>query len=179
MKNDWYYGNNEEKRHDRERLKKMCVAYSNTNSHHVSYLPEEVYEKSLYIPPEGIIVKRFQEIPPLNSGEDEWAFPVIQGTVLTAEYAKQLGTYSVKDDVIRFVDREGDTYVSPCPSVLRALKRHRFNEVKVKGSLPLARGGRPSGIFHGEDYKNVWSRLVEIAYAEIAEIHAQLARSDS
>ena len=157
----------------------MCIAYSNTDAHRVSILPEEAYEKSLYLPPEGIIVKRFQEAPPLNIGEDEWAFPVIRGTVLTAEYAKRLGTYSVKDDIIQFVDREGDTYVSPCPSVLKILKRNRFREIKVKGSLPLARGGRPSGIFHGEDYKNVWSRLVEIAYAEIAEIQAQLAQNDS
>ncbi len=173
------YGSDDGKRHELKRLKDMCVAYSNTNAHHVSYLPEEVYEKSLYIPPEGIIVKRFQEVPPLNSGEDEWAFPVIRGGVLTAEYAERLGTYSVKDDIIQFVDREGDTYVSPCPSVLKILKRNRFREIKVKGSLPLARGGRPSGIFYGEDYKNVWSRLIEISYTEIAEIHAQLAQNDS
>lgn len=150
----------------------MCVAYSDV--HGIRGLPKEAYEKSLYLPPEGIIVKRFQESPPLNGNEDEWVFPVIRGAALTAEYAKHLGTYSVKDDVIRFVDREGDTYVSPCPSILRLLKFNNFKEIKAKGRLPFARGGRPSGIFYGEDYKNVWLGLVEIAYSEIADLQSRL-----
>ncbi len=167
------FSDDDQKRHEQERMNKMCVAYS--DAHDIRELPKEAYEKSLYLPPEGVIVKRFRETPPLNGGDDEWAFPVIRGAILTASLTKHLGTYSVKDDIIQFVDREGDTYVSPCPSVLRLLKMNNFKEIKVKGRLPFARGGRPSGIFHGEDYKNAWLRLVGISYSEIADLQSQLA----
>lgn len=148
----------ERRDHEAKRLKHMCVAYSDV--HGIKGLPrEEVYKKSLRIPPEGVMEKIFLSTPSLN-GDREWAhhYPVIRGGALTAEAEKHLGTYAVRGNVIKFVDRNGDTWVSPCLSVLTVLEEKGFKRVEDSG-IPFMIG-RPTGIFAGVDYGHRWDDLL-------------------
>ena len=154
-------------KHAREadRLKRMAVAYS--DAHEIEALPrEEVYEKSLRIPPEGIMEKLSLSFPPLNYEDGwNWAFPVIRGGTLTAKAAERLGTFSVLGNVVKFVDRNGDTWVSPCPSVLEILQEKGFTQV-VDLDVCFVGNGCPTGIFNGVDAGCFWNNLLAIGRKE-------------
>ena len=148
-------------------LERMATAYS--DNHRIKALPQAAYEKSLLIRPEGIREKLSLPVPPLNVEDGwAWAFPVIRG-FLTADAAKRLGTYSVKANVVKFVDRNGKTWVSPCPSVLEDLRRAGFRNVDDP-AVNFTNGGQPTGIFDGEDAGHLWRRLMEISRKEIEKI---------
>lgn len=154
-------------KHAREadRLRRMAVAYS--DAHKIKALPrEEVYGKSLRIPPEGIREKLSLSFPPLNYEDGwNWAFPVIRGGTLTAKAAERLGTFSVLGNVVKFVDRNGDTWMSPCLSVLEVLQEKGFTRV-VDLDVHFVGGDRPTGIFNGKDAKCFWERLLVISRKE-------------
>ena len=150
-------------------LERMATAYS--DNHRIKALPQAAYEKSLLIRPEGIREKLSLPVPPLNVEDGwAWAFPVIRG-FLTADAAKRLGTYSVKANVVKFVDRNGKTWVSPCPSVLFALHKAGFREVNDPG-INFTRGGQPTGIFNGENAGRRWKDLMDISRKEAGDLKA-------
>ena len=154
------YYEDDQKRKVAQRFQRMAEQYSDV--HKIGALPKEVYEKCLHVPPEGIIWKRWLSVPPLHSEDDwtYWTFPVLHGVqVLTADAARHLGTYRIDGEFIRFVDRNGETWLSPCKSVIEAARRangfHETEDYEVGVEMMF----HPTGIFNGEDARLKWANL--------------------
>ncbi len=146
--------NQKEKERKREQVKIMAT------SKHVSQLPLEIYEMSLEIPNDGLVVKHY-------GGETTIVRPVPEFSL-----REDIGTYNDNNSIIVFVDNNGKTFISPYHhEVLEILKNNKYQHSKIY--VPLSNGEEIVDNTTNDQWKKLCLGSREMTLSRIAESRKQ------
>lgn len=121
------------------------------DEHEFGSIEHKLIEKCFEIPKFGVHVRQV-------SGENIFYYPAIIRTYLDYTAVEKLGKYSIKNDVIAFVYRDGKTYVTPDKEVLKAIREAGFIEEEDM-IVPFANGEE----IQDRGYANLWKKICEIS----------------